>query len=136
MIGGTLLTTQQLLDAFKERDATGRYLNCVQLDEDLHLADLDDTLDVPFNHSCEPNLWMADEIKVVARRDIAPGEELTLDYALQTAQPVPLLEVMCRCGSPLCRGIITGNDWRLPELQERYQGHFSPFINRRIASAR
>ncbi len=35
----------------------------------------------------------------------------------------------CRCGSPICRGIITGNDWQLQEVQERYQGHFSPFLN-------
>jgi hypothetical protein len=37
-----------------------------------------------------------------------------------------------RCGSPLCRRLITGADWRLPTLQERYCGHFSPFINRRL----
>ena len=29
--------------------------------------------------------------------------------------------------------VVTGNDWRLLELQERYAGHFSPFINARIA---
>ncbi|MGA7730274.1 MAG: SET domain-containing protein-lysine N-methyltransferase [Chloroflexia bacterium] len=132
VIGGTILTTQQLLAAFEEYDAAGRYLNCVQIEDDLHLADLLGTLDVSFNHSCDPNLWMLDEITVAARRDIAPGEEMTIDYSLQSAQPNPLIETLCRCGSPLCRGIITGNDWRLPELQERYRGHFSPFINGRI----
>ncbi len=39
------------------------------------------------NHSCDSNLWMADEATVVARRDIAAGEELTLDYALHPASP-------------------------------------------------
>lgn len=38
----------------------------------------------------------------------------------------------CHCGSPLCRGLITDHDWQLPELQKRYQGHFSPHINDRI----
>ena len=132
VLGGTLLSTQQLLAAFEQYDAAGRYLNCAQVGDNLHLADLAGTLDVPFNHSCDPNLWMADEITVIARRDIAPGEEMTIDYALQSAMPNPLLETLCKCGTTLCRGIITGNDWRLPELQERYRGHFSPFINSRI----
>jgi len=39
----------------------------------------------------------------------------------------------CRCGSPLCRGVITGDDWRRTDLQARYRGHFSPFIDARIA---
>jgi hypothetical protein len=39
------------------------------------------------NHSCDANLWMGDEVTVVARCDIAAGEELTQDYALYTASP-------------------------------------------------
>ena len=27
---------------------------------------------------------------------------------------------------------MTGDDWKLPELQTRYAGHFSPYIQRRI----
>jgi uncharacterized protein len=87
---------------------------------------------VPLNHSCDSNLWMADEVTLIARRDISPGEEVTIDYSLQTAQPVAIIERACRCGSPLCRGTITGDDWRLPDVQQRYRGHFSPFINKRI----
>jgi uncharacterized protein len=40
----------------------------------------------------------------------------------------------CHCASTLCRGVVTANDWQLPVLQERYAGHFSPFINARIAT--
>ncbi|MEO6042944.1 MAG: hypothetical protein ABIQ47_03345 [Tepidiformaceae bacterium] len=69
---------------------------------------------------------------VVARRDIRAGEEVTVDYALQTGQPVPLLEVPCACGALDCRGTITGDDWRLPAVRAKYAGHFAPFINRRI----
>lgn len=29
-------------------------------------------------------------------------------------------------------GSRKGDDWRLPEVQQRYAGHFSPFINERI----
>ena len=34
------------------------------------------------NHSCDPNVWMQDEVTLAARRDIAIGEELTIDYAM------------------------------------------------------
>ena len=30
---------------------------------------------------------------------------------------------------------IRGSDWRRPELQERYAGHFLPCIEQRIRSA-
>ena len=55
-----------------------------------------------------------------------------MDDAIQTAQPVPLLEVPCACGALDCRGTITGDDWRLPGVRAKYAGHFAPFINRRI----
>jgi hypothetical protein len=77
------------------------------------------------NHSCDSNLWMANEATVVARRDIAAGEELTLDYALHTANPERELDGPCNCGSPLCRGTVRGIDWRLPELRDMYRDHFS-----------
>src|SRR5438045_2910448 len=64
-------------------------------------------------------------------REPPAREELTLDYALFSVAPEWRME--CHCGSSLCRGVVTGNDWRLLELQERYAGHFSPFINARIA---
>ena len=83
------------------------------------------------NHSCDPNLWMGDATTVIARRDIQPDEELTIDYALHTVSAA--WSMPCRCGSPLCRQRVTGNDWRLPPLQVRYEGHFSPFINARVA---
>jgi uncharacterized protein len=86
------------------------------------------------NHSCDPNLWMLDARTMSARRDIATDEELTFDYALVTVSPDWRME--CHCGAASCRGVVTGNDWRLAELQERYRGHFSPFINARIAALR
>jgi hypothetical protein len=41
-------------------------------------------------------------------------------------------EMRCRCGTPSCRGTITGLDWLKPEIQEKYDGYFSWFIQRRI----
>jgi SET domain-containing protein len=39
------------------------------------------------NHSCEPNLGMGGNVLLVAMREIAAGEELTIDYALFLARP-------------------------------------------------
>lgn len=86
------------------------------------------------NHSCEPNLWMKDERTLVARRDIAAGEELTADYALWEADENYVSSWECRCGSSQCRRTVTGKDWQNPELQRAYAGHFSPLINKRIAA--
>ena len=35
-----------------------------------------------------------------------------------------------------CRERITGEDWRRPELQKRYAGHFLPYIERRFKEMR
>ena len=84
------------------------------------------------NHSCDPNLWMADEVTVVARRSIAPGEEISGDYAVWESDPDYRVEP-CQCGTALCRGRFVGDDWQRGELQARYAGHFLPYIQRRIA---
>jgi hypothetical protein len=75
---------------------------------------------------------MFDAVRLAARRDIAPGEELTADYALWLFDTDWMIE-NCRCGSPRCRGRISGDDWQIPVLQERYAGHFTPFLSDRIA---
>jgi hypothetical protein len=85
------------------------------------------------NHSCDPNVWMTDEVTLAARRDIAAGEELTADYALWELDPNWVAPHRCRCGAPACRGVITGRDWESVELQRRYAGHFHPMLNARIA---
>ena len=84
------------------------------------------------NHSCDPNVWMQDEVTLEARRDSAIGEELTIDYAMFEGSEDWVSPWACRCGSACCRGKFTGQDWRRKDLQERYRDHFSPFINKRI----
>jgi uncharacterized protein len=107
--------------------------------EDLVLAsraDAPDHADQFLNHSCEPNVWMRDEVTLAARQDIAVEEELTADYALWEHDEAHVTHWRCACGSVHCRRTITGRDWRLPDLQARYRGHFSPFITERIGRAR
>jgi SET domain-containing protein len=105
----------------------------LQVDEDLYLltAEEPESNDC-FNHSCDPNLGFFGQIGLVALREIKAGEELSFDYAMSDGGPYDEFE--CYCGSVKCRGKITGNDWQLPELWEKYHGYFSPYLARRISS--
>jgi hypothetical protein len=87
-----------------------------------------------FNHSCNPNAGLNGQIGVVAMRDIAAGEEVCYDYAMSDGSPYD--EFDCHCGEPMCRHRVTGDDWRLPDLQARYNGYFSPYLQRRIERER
>lgn len=103
----------------------------IQVDEDLYLVSIgpDEAADF-VNHCCSPNAGMRGQIALEAIRAIQPGEEVCFDYAMSDGSPYD--EFDCKCGAPNCRGHVTGNDWRLPDLWERYQGYFSPYLQRRI----
>jgi D-alanine-D-alanine ligase len=79
----------------------------------------------PLNHACDPNMWL-EGLDLVARRDIAEGEELTADYA--TFCGPSMAGFTCQCGAPDCRGVILGTDYLLPEIRRRYSGHVSDFV--------
>ncbi len=81
------------------------------------------------NHSCEPNCGFKDSITVVAMRDIAPGEELTIDYAMEESYRFAF---DCVCGSRSCRKKLTPDDWKITDLQKRYDGYFSPYLQEKI----
>jgi uncharacterized protein len=123
VLGGTPIDDRELAEIVPR--------SSLAIEEGLNLMQADDDRARFGNHSCDPNCWMADEVTVVTRREVAKGEELTQDYALASVHPHWTMK--CRCGSDLCRGLVTGSDWKLPELQLSYRNHFSPFINRRIA---
>lgn len=126
-IGGRPMSEREFL---AEAAKHSRY-NALQIDEDLHLFDTE-SFDGGFNHCCDSNCWLQDEVTVETRCAIREGEELTIDYAQFTTMDGPLLSVPCGCGAAACRGIPTGGDWRLPQLHSRYPDHFSPFLNNRI----
>ena len=107
------------------------------VDDDLYLASpagAPETPDRYLNHSCDSNLWLADAVTLVTRRVVAAGEELTLDYCLFEGSEDVVMEWECGCGAGCCRTRVTGRDWRRRDARERYAGHFSPFIERRIAA--
>lgn len=95
-----------------------------------------------FNHSCEPNIGYGGQVFFRAMRVIAEGEELTFDYGMELypsktdiPEGKPAFDTLeCNCGKKNCRKIITEYDWCIPELQEKYDGYFSWFIQEKIDS--
>ena len=118
---------------FKQLPAERQRIS-VQIEEHLYLAPSVEGPAEWFNHSCDPNAGMSGQVSLVALRDIAAGEEICYDYAMSDGSPYD--EFACRCGAAACRGSVTGNDWQIPDLWERYRGHFSPYLQRRIDGLR
>ena len=89
------------------------------------------------NHSCDPNCGLRGQVTFVAIKDIKLGEEVTYDYAMADSDypgkiSEPETVMKCLCGSSSCRGFFTGDDWRRKDLQEKYKGYFSPYIQEMI----
>lgn len=118
------------------REATELYDNgndyMLQVDDDLYfVATTDDELEDAdyLNHSCDPNCGVKGSLQFVAMREITAGEEITFDYGMTDSGEY---EITCKCRKPGCRGKITGGDWEISELQEKYKGYFSGYIQRKI----
>ena len=90
-----------------------------------------------FNHSCDPNAGFHGQIFLVAMRDISKDEEITFDYAMIISESAENtikedIDMDCNCGAPNCRKRFTENDWKLPELRERYKEYFSEYLKQKI----
>ncbi|MGH3295936.1 MAG: SET domain-containing protein [Trebonia sp.] len=129
-IKGGHIVTAAALQSLPERLQNSE----IQIADGFHLVALDEAEYEPvmlfINHSCEPNVGFAGDNVLVAMRDIHAGEELTTDYALfddhdQTME--------CRCGTPSCRGTVSGRDWQRPDLQREYGSYFSSYLQRRLS---
>lgn len=129
--GGHIVTTDELR-ALPEKLQNSD----IQIADHLHLVALTETEYEPvmlfINHSCAPNVGFAGNVVLVAMRDISAGAELTTDYALFDDYDGSM---ECHCGTDACRHVIDGRDWMLAELQERYRGWFSTYLQRRIGGA-
>lgn len=126
--GGHIVTTAVL------RSLPERLQNSdIQIADGLHLVALEDDEYEPvmlfINHSCEPNVGFAGNIVLVAMRDVAPGEELTTDYALFDNYDG---RMDCHCGAPSCRGTVDGRDWQRADLQRKYGPYFSAYLRTRM----
>ncbi len=79
----------------------------------------------PINHSCDPTAWLEGQ-DIVARTDIAEGQEITVDYA--TFCGAGMAPFTCTCGAPMCRTTVRGEDFLLPDLRARYGDHVSGWV--------
>ena len=126
--GGHVLSREQFK---KKRKIVGD--SYIQIDDDFFLAPLTkeehDTVMMFLNHSCDPNVGVKGQITYVAMRDIKPGEELTLDYAMIDDDDFAMI---CGCNKPNCRKTVTGRDWKRKELQKKYGEYFATFILNKI----
>lgn len=126
--GGHILTKQEWTTLERSLGSAE-----IQISEELFVAPVEqaqrDGSMIYTNHSCDPNIVIQGQIVFVAMRDIAPGEELTHDWATADDQDY---EMECKCGSWNCREIVTGKDWMKKDLQEKYKGWFCWFIQRKI----
>lgn len=64
-----------------------------------------------FNHSCAPNCeteYQDGRIWIIARRDIAPGEEITFNYGYTLEE---YREHPCHCGAAECAGYIVAEEF-------------------------
>lgn len=82
------------------------------------------------NHCCEPNCGLRGEITFVAMRDIEAGEELTCDYAMIDNEDY---KFECTCGAACCRKIVTGFDWKIEDLQAKYNDYFALYLKEKIS---
>jgi hypothetical protein len=126
-LGGRLVDDAGLRAAFADADG---YVDTIVVDAGRHLL-LAPGGDIRFaNHACDPNLGWADEYTLVATSGIAGGDELTSDYSTSTVDADWVLR--CHCPSTRCRQMVTGEDWRIPQLQQRYAGWWPPYLQRLI----
>ncbi|MCU1359158.1 MAG: nuclear protein [Ilumatobacteraceae bacterium] len=134
-LGGRLVTSAELDDLFAaaEHDPDPVYIDTFTIYEDAHVVLPPGTTAHFGNHSCDPSLWHSGPYEFVTRRDVSAGDELTLDYGTISGADGFMME--CACGARMCRGRITSDHWRLPQLQQRYDGHWAPALQQRIGQA-
>jgi SET domain-containing protein len=79
------------------------------------------------NHSCEPNA-MRSGVRVFAWRDIAAGDEITIDYRLNAFDGSTW---PCSCDAPSCPGTVCSSFFSLPPAQQRLYLPYAPAFIRR-----
>lgn len=83
------------------------------------------------NHSCNPTAGINGNVFLVAFRDIKKDDEITFDYAMNVTDKTNM-KFSCNCGERNCRKEITASDWKIKELQLKYKGYFSYYVEKKI----
>jgi hypothetical protein len=83
------------------------------------------------NHSCSPNCGIKINnmggFDLIAMKDGDRDQELTFDYAMQN-YTIEYFTEKCACGSPDCRGMITGWKNLSAEKKKEYEDFVAPYI--------
>ena len=80
------------------------------------------------NHSREGNCGFDGSGDFIAIRDIQKNKELSYDYALVESNPD--FSMRCACGSPTCRRVVTGNDWKDEKFFQNNRDSMHPRLRR------
>lgn len=120
---GKRLTKRQSDKQLEELAGSGNHIYTFSLNDKYDIdGDVDYNLAKYINHSCEPNCYTTtddDKIWIVAKRDIAKGEELSYDYQFDRAH---WHEHRCLCQSKDCFGfIVARKHWSGIKKTKRYQ---------------
>ena len=126
IFGGHIISLEEEASLPKRISDSG-----VQVSEEFVLTSIENEEDADcFNHSCEPNAGFRGQIFLVAIKDIEMSEQITFDYAMALFGDE--YKMKCLCGTRKCRGYVTAEDWKLPELQNKYEGYFQYFLQEKI----
>ncbi|MBX7119175.1 MAG: hypothetical protein K1X31_09290 [Gemmatimonadaceae bacterium] len=119
-----LVTRRHVEAAWREADRELFRHYAVPVSEEVYVIwEEDPTAWAPQNHSCDANTGYAG-LDVIARRDIAEGEELTLDYHELLDERSASFQ--CRCGAPACRGEVRGIPGNSVTARERARDRAGP----------
>ena len=76
------------------------------------------------NHSCDPNCY----VRIAGHRAflyslyvIQPNSELTFDYSLTCTNTIDQWNMSCKCGSSICRNIISGFQYLSEDIKIKYK---------------
>ena len=128
VMGGYVFTRQS-----SENAGTLFQRSEIQIADNLFIGAIhpDDSM-IASNHSCDPNTAVQGQIIFVALREIAPGEELTHDWATTDDADYA---IECRCGSAACRRTLPAGIGSRRTYNENIAACFPGTSSRRSNSA-
>ncbi len=82
------------------------------------------------NHSCDGSVGFDENGNFVLIKDVMKNDELAYDYGI--AENNPKFRMKCLCGASLCRGIISGDDWKDSGFRELNLKYMTPELRMKI----